>query len=670
MTPASASRGGGAVAAKRSRAGGLGERLWAPTERRASLAHLTSFRLGLEADSGVSLPDYASLHRFSLSEPEHFWRFLFDWLGLVADRDDARVATDVRSIARCRWFPGTRLSFAENVLRRRDESPALIGWREDRGREVVSWRALHERTARAAKGLRAMGVGRGDRVVGVLPNQADAMVAMLATNAVGAIWSVASPDFGAEALAERFAPLEPRVLFAQASSLYKGNLHDRREMLRGLAARLPTLEHTISVGEPAGLPGEVGLERFLADHPALHLDAERLPFDHPAFVFFTSGTTGPPKCILHGQGGVLLQLMKEHVLHYDLKPHDRFFQFTTTGWNMWYWLVTALAVEATAVLYDGSPFHPVEEILFHMAAAEGVTHFGTSPAYLERLRRSGARPGEHHDLSNLRAVLSTGSPLPGHAFDFVYEKVKPDVCLSSISGGTEVMTCFATGDPTGPVHRGELQVPALGMQVEVFDDAGKPRATGSGELVCSQAFPSVPLGFWNDPTGARFRAAYLERFPGTWHHGDWAGWGPSGGFLIHGRSDATLKPGGIRIGTAELYRPVNRLEAVEDSVAIAQEWKEDVRVVLFVKLAPGHGLDAALESEIRRAIRDAATPRHVPACIVEVDDVPYTHTGKIAELAVRESVHGRAVPNRKALRNPEALDAFVGRSELAAPQGA
>jgi acetoacetyl-CoA synthetase len=642
--------------------------LWRPSAERARAAQMTAFRVAAERLAGRPLGDTAALHAWSVADPAAFWSLVWEWCAVVGERG-ARILVDGERMPGARWFPDARLNFAENLLRRDGEEPALVARDEGGGRRMLSWRALRDEVSRTAKALRAAGVSAGDRVAGYLPNGPEAVVAMLAAASLGAVWSSCSPDFGVQGVLDRFGQIEPRVLFAVAGYSYAGKRHDVRQRVAEITARLPSLERTVlapGVGTADAPRGALAWHDFLAPFAPGPLSFERLPFDHPLYILYSSGTTGPPKCIVHGAGGTLLQHLKEHRLHVDLRAGDRFFYFTTTGWMMWNWLVSGLASGATLVLYDGSPFHPGPEALFDLAAAEGLDVLGTSAKFIDAVAKSGLRPRETHDLSRVRSLLSTGSPLAPESFDFVYDAIAPDVQLASISGGTDIVSCFVCGDPTGPVWRGECQMPGLGMAVAVFDATGRPAGVGvPGELVCTRPFPSMPVGFWNDPDGARYRAAYFERFPGVWHHGDWASWTAHGGLVIHGRSDATLNPGGVRIGTAEIYRQVETLDEVVESLVIAQPWDNDVRVVLFVRLREGLLLDDALRERIRRRIRERTTPRHVPARVVQVADIPRTRSGKIVELAVRDVVAGRPVRNRDALANPEALELFRDRPELA-----
>jgi acetoacetyl-CoA synthetase len=569
-----------------------------------------------------------------------------------------------------RWFPEARINFAENLLRRRDDAEALVFRSEAGHRRSLSFADLHAQVSRLVAALAAWGVAPGDRVAGYLPNLPEAVVAMLAATSLGAVWSSCSPDFGVRGVIDRFGQIEPKVLFTADAYFYAGKRHDCLAKVAELRGQLPGLERIVVVPyadvEPdlSALPGAIRLEEALAPHPQGPIPFQRLAFDHPLYILYSSGTTGAPKCIVHGAGGTLLQHLKEHRLHTDLSAGDRLFYFTTCGWMMWNWLASGLASEATLVLYDGSPFHPKPDVLFDLAQEERVSVFGTSAKFLDAAAKEELAPAESHDLSALRTILSTGSPLAPEAFDYVYERVKSDVQLASISGGTDIVSCFVLGSPWLPVHRGEIQCRGLGMAVDVFDDAGQPLPSGKGELVCTRPFPSMPIGFWADPDGVRYRAAYFARFSDVWCHGDFAEITANGGFVIHGRSDTVLNPGGVRIGTAEIYRQVEQIDAVLEGLVIGQDWEGDVRIVLFVRLREGVPLDPELEKRIRSRIRAGASPRHVPARIVQVDDIPRTRSGKIVELAVRDVVHGRPVRNREALANPEALELFADRDEL------
>ena len=658
--------------------------IWTPGTERIARANLTQFIEHVRRerpDGSAAVTDFPSLYNWSIAHPEAFWPEVWKGCGLVAEERTGRppwvevvVGLDRMAppdpVRGPRWFTGARLNFAENLLRYGDEQPAIIFWNEGGRQRALSFRALRGEVAAAAAALRASGVGVGDRVAGFLPNIPETIVAMLATTAVGAVWSSCSPDFGAGGVLDRFGQIRPRVLFCADGYRYAGKEIDSLDRAREVVARIPEIERVVVVPYLRartgleGMPGAVLWDEFLAPHAGALLRFERLPFDHPVYIMYSSGTTGLPKCMVHGAGGTLLQHLKELVYHTDLRRDDRIFYFTTCGWMMWNWMVSGLAVGATVVLFDGAPLAP-PPILWDMASAEGVTVFGTSAKYLAMAEKGGLEPGSTHDLGALRAILSTGSPLAGHSYDYVYRAIKQDVHLASISGGTDIVSCFALGNPIGPVWRGELQTRGLGMAVDVLDDSGAPVRGRDGELVCQRPFPSMPVGFWDDPSGSRYRAAYFERYPGVWRHGDWARLTEHGGLVILGRSDATLNPGGVRIGTAEIYRQVEQLPEVVESLVVGQDWEGDVRIVLFVRLREGVTLDEALRERIRRRIREHASPHHVPRKIIQVADIPRTISGKITELAVREVIHGRAVGNADALANPASLELFRGLEELA-----
>ena len=644
--------------------------LWRPDEGRIAGAAITAFREAVETRWQVALPDYAALHRWSVTHRARFWQTLWDVCGVVAECRGEAVLVHGDAMPGARWFPDARLNYAENLLRRRDDAAALVFRGEDAVRRRVSWRALRETVSRIAQALRACGVGPGDRVAGYLPNMPETAAAMLAASSMGAVWSSCSPDFGVRGVLDRFGQIAPKVLIGCDGYRYNGKHHDTRGKLAQIAAALPSAETVVMAAfdecrEPPD--AAVAWDEWLAPFAPGDIEFARLPFDHPLMILFSSGTTGPPKCIVHGAGGTLLKHLCEHRLHGDVRSGDRLFYFTTCGWMMWNWLVSGLASEATLLLYDGSPFHPSGEALFGFADAEGMTHFGTSARYLEALSKTGLRPAESHRLADLRMMFSTGSPLAPESFDYVYRCIKRDLCLSSISGGTDIVGCFALGNPALPVRRGELQCAALGMATEVWNDSGEAVAGEKGELVCTRPFPSMPVGFWNDADGARYRATYFRRFPGIWHHGDFAETTPSGGMIIHGRSDSTLNPGGVRIGTAEIYRQLEALPEVLESLVIGQAWGRDVRLVLFVVLCEGVSLDEALASRIKGHLRANASPRHVPAKIVQVAAVPRTRSGKLVELAVRDVVHGRPVANREVLDDPSVLDLYRDIPALAEP---
>jgi acetoacetyl-CoA synthetase len=638
--------------------------IWTPSLFRIADANLTRFMAFVEA-RGTPVADYGALYRWSIEDPAAFWQALWDFCGIRGTRGDGPALADGDRMPGARWFPGARLNFADNLLAGGPDAAPAIVFRNERGdRRELAWHELRADVARIADGLARDGIGAGDVVAGYLPNLPETVIAMLAAASLGATWTSCSPDFGIQGVLDRFGQVAPKALFTADGYLYAGRTIDSLGPIAGVLKSLSSVRRVVVVryAGGGGLPGAVEFSAY--GRRGLSRAVEPFPFDHPLYVLYSSGTTGVPKCIVHGAGGTLLQHLKEHRLHTDVKPGDRFFYFTTCGWMMWNWLVSALASEAALVLYDGSPLHPGPEVLWRIAADEGVTIFGTSPRYLAALEKAGYRPRERHAIASLRTVLSTGSPLGPEQYDFVASSIGPDVQLASISGGTDIVSCFALGNPLLPVYRGELQCRGLGMKVEVWDDAGRPVTGEKGELVCTAPFPSMPVGFWNDSDGARYRAAYFERFPGTWHHGDYALLTPRGGLVILGRSDAVLNPGGVRIGTAEIYRQVEQLPEVLESVVIGQEVGHDVRVVLFVRLREDLALDDALAERIRRQIRDNTTPRHVPAKILQVPEIPRTLSGKVVELAVRETVHGRPVRNTDALANPAALEHFRDRPEL------
>ena len=653
--------------------------LWQPSPERIARANLTSFAARIAARHGVELPDYTALYAWSLANSETFWQELWEFAGIVGQRG-TRTLVDGHRMPGARWFPDARLSFTENLFGRRerdDTGDAMVFWGEDKLKRHVSHAELYDAVSRTAEALRAAGVGAGDRVSGFLPNMPETVIAMLATAALGAIWSSASPDFGVQGVLDRFGQIEPKVLFTVDGYWYNGKPQPILDKVAAVAAGLPTLRCVVvasyleAKADFGRVPHAIGWQDFLAAHKPETMAFERFPFDHPLYILYSSGTTGVPKCIVHGVGGTLLQHVKEHRLHGDVNPGDRLFYFTTCGWMMWNWLASGLASGATLLLYDGSPFVGDGRILWDFAEQERMTHFGTSAKYIDALKKAGVVPRTHYGLDSLQAMFSTGSPLAPEGFDYVYQCVKDDLCLSSISGGTDIIACFALGCPTRPVWRGEPQCRALGMAVAAFDEDGHAIAAGSklrGELVCTQPFPSMPIGFWNDPGGTRYRAAYFERFPGVWCHGDYIEITEHDGMIIYGRSDATLNPGGVRIGTAEIYRQVEQLDEVLESIVIGQDWPPgelgDVRVVLFVRLREGLTLDNELIAKVKRQIRSNTTPRHVPAKVVQVSDIPRTKSGKIVELAVRNVVHGQAVKNVEALANPEALEQFRDRFEL------
>ena len=645
--------------------------LWRPSVERLNASNMMAYARLLEEKYSLCCADYDALHRWSIAEPAAFWESIWQFADVIHSQPWESVVEHPQRFPGARWFPGARLNFAENLLRRRDQGTALIAHLENGARRTLTYAELHAAVARVAAGLRARGAAPGDRVAAFLPNVPEAIIAMLATASIGAIWSSCSPDFGASGVLDRFGQIAPRVLFACDGYHYAGKVIDTRSRVAEIAARLPDLETLVMVpvlGRDPGpeLPRALRWEQFAeAAGPAPELVFAQLPFDHPLYVLYSSGTTGVPKCIVHSAGGTLLQHLKEHRLHVDLKPDDRLFYFTTCGWMMWNWLASGLASAAALVLYDGSPFHPEPDRLIDLIDAEDIAIFGTSAKYLSALEKAGVQPRAGRRLDKLHTVLSTGSPLSPESFRYVYRAFKDDLCLASISGGTDIVSCFVLGNPCAPVWEGEIQCRGLGMAVDIWNDAGAPVVGEKGELVCTQAFPSCPLGFWNDPGGEKFQAAYFARWPGVWAQGDYGEITAHGGIVIHGRSDAVLNPGGVRIGTAEIYRQVERVPEVLESVCVGQQWDDDVRVVLFVVLRPGIELDEPLQARIRAMVRAGASPRHVPALILQVADIPRTRSGKIAELAVRELIHGRPVRNAEALANPEALALYQGLAQLA-----
>lgn len=660
--------------------------LWQPSPERIAAAHVTAFRQFVNQRHGLQLADYEALWQWSIHNLGDFWGAVWDSSDVKAEHRGERVYLPADSMPDARFFPDARLNFAQNLLRRKDDLTAILFWGEDKVRRELSWRQLHAEVSRMQQWLAAQGVGPGDRVAAYLPNLPEAIITMLAASSLGAVFTSASPDFGAQGLIDRFGQVQPKVLVACDGYFYAGKTVDVRDKLAEAVPRLESLQAVLIVPYVAQA---LGARTDLAAIPKAELWAEalalfaggevrfvQLPFDHPLYILYSSGTTGVPKCIVHRAGGVLLKHLSEMRLHADVHTGDRVFYFTTCGWMMWNWLVSALTQSATLCLYDGSPFAAGGNILFDYADAVGMTHFGTSAKFIEAMDKAGLEPIKTHRLSALRSVFSTGSPLVAEGFDTVYQRIKRNVCLSSISGGTDLVSCFTLGTPTHPVWRGEIQAAALGMAVAVFDEDGKPLPDGQkGELVCTQPFPTMPLGFLVDGSmdkgRSKYMDAYFTRMPGVWHHGDYIERTAHHGYIIYGRSDATLNPGGVRIGTAEIYRQVEQLPEVVESLVIGQNWPpgtyNDVRVVLFVKLREGLELDEALINRIKLAIRNNTTPRHVPARVVQVHDIPRTKSNKIVELAVRNLVHGEPVKNLTALANPDALDEYRQlKSELEA----
>ena len=655
--------------------------IWRPSVERVQQANLTRF-VGLLRGRGEvvggreDVPlEYGVLHEWSVTHPERFWRAVVDFCGVAIEGIDEAEACGLDRVAPPdplvgpKWFVGARLNFAEQLLRFRDEQPAIIAWNENGRQQSLTFHELYHETMRIAAWLRSSGVGVGDRVVGFVPNIPEAVIAMLATTSLGAIWSSCSPDFGVQGVLDRFGQITPKVLVCAESYQYAGKRIDCRPRIEEFSARLPSVEHLLVVPTERDAAAATPLSKATRweeaakgwDASRSH-DFERFPFDHPIYIMYSSGTTGLPKCMVHGAGGTLLQHVKELTLHTDLRRSDRICYFTTCGWMMWNWLVSSLAVGATVVLYDGAPLHPRATMLWDLAEQEQLSLFGTSAKFLALSEKGGVYPAQTHDLTALRTILSTGSPLAEHSYDYVYHHVKPDVHLASISGGTDIISCFALGNPTAPVHRGELQCRGLGMSVTVYDPHGTDIVDTPGELVCTKPFPSMPIHFWDDPDGRKYHAAYFETFPNVWRHGDWAALTKHDGMMIYGRSDATLNPGGVRIGTAEIYRQVEQFPEIVESVAVAQEIGHDthgdIRIVLFIRLRDGTTFDDELAKRLRQTIRDNTSPLHVPKVIIPVPDIPKTISGKITEIAIRETIHGRPVTNKDALANPDALAFF------------
>ena len=639
--------------------------LWQPDEERIASSNMKRFMDAAEKEAGQAFPDYDALYRWSVDQKEAFWSLLWDFCGVIGHNGE-RILVDGEDIEKATWFPDASLNFAENLLRRDDDTIAIHFRAEDRVERSMSWKELNRQLACVADWLRQQGVGPGHRVAGYVANMPEAVVAMLATASLGGIWTSTSPDFGEESVIERFGQTEPTILFAVDGYFYNGKVIDIRDRVQAVQQAIPSIRQTVLIplAELDAPDGTLPWQSLIASADPPEPLFEPRGFNDPLYILYSSGTTGKPKCITHKVGGVLLQHLKELQLHSDVKPGDRVFYFTTCGWMMWNWLVSALACEATVVLYDGSPFYPSGNVLWDYTDAIGITLFGTSAKYLDALSKAGLEPAKSHDLSSLRTLCSTGSVLAPESFDYVYRSIKSDLCLASISGGTDIVSCFVLGCPVRPVWRGESQCRGLGMAVAVFDEGGNAVHGVKGELVCTQTFPSQPAFFWGDPDGSKYHDAYFARFDNCWHHGDYVKLTEHDGIIIYGRSDATLNPGGVRIGTAEIYRHVEQLDDIRESLVIGQEWDNDVRIVLFVVLAGSATLDDALIRKIRTTIREKCSPRHVPAKILQVTEIPRTRSGKIVELAVREVVHDRPVKNLHALANPEALEQYRNRPEL------
>lgn len=648
----------------------MAKMLWKPSTERINKTNVTAFVDFVNKLYSKSFNSYDDLFPWSVTDISDFWDSFWDFAEVKASRRFDSIVDDPYRLPGARWFIGARLNFAENLLRYRDDRVALIFKGESQEPIRVTYAQLYDQVARLAKSLRDLGVTQEDRVVGFMPNMIEAVVAMLAATSIGATWSSCSPDFGIKGVLDRFGQIQPKVLFTADGYSFGGKRFDSLERVSGILQDLPSIEKVIVVPymeerlDITSIANSVHYQDFLSRESNLEIHFEQVPSDHPLYIMFTSGTTGLPKCMVQSVAGVLVNQLKELKLHTDVKREDTIFYFTTCGWMMWNWLVCSLALGATVVLYDGSPFYPEDGSLWKLAQNEKITIFGTSARYLAEIERRGVKPGTEYDLSNLKTILSTGSSLSVDSFEYAYRDIKKDMLLSSISGGSDINGCFAGGVPTVPVYAGELQRRCLGMKVEIFNDKGDPVVQKQGELVCTASAPSMPLYFWNDPTGEKYHNAYFDVYPGVWRHGDYAEITEHNGIIMYGRSDATLNPGGVRIGTAEIYRQVEMVNEVEDSVVVGQNWNDDVRVILFVKLKKGVELTKELETKIKATIRQNTSPRHLPAKIIPIADIPYTISMKKVELAVRNIIHGKPVLNIDALANPQSLDLYRDIKDL------
>ena len=644
--------------------------IWSPSAESIERTQLYDFIRYVQSRTGILHENYTALWEWSVDERPLFWDCIWEFCSVIGDKEEILYEDQAGSMFDARFFPESRLNYAQNLLRYKSEQVALVFRDETGAEQQLSYAELHNAVSRWQQALSDLGVQKGDCVAGYMPNMIETVIAMLASVSLGAIWSSASPDFGVQGVVDRFGQIKPKVLITVDGYYYNGKTVDVLEKVKDVQPQLEGLEKTVIVPFAGSahdlnvLQNAISQDEFIRSYVSQAIEYERVSFDHPLYIMFSSGTTGVPKCIVHGHGGTLLQHLKEHQLHSNMKAGDPVFYFTTCGWMMWNWLVTGLASGVTLMLYDGSPFYPDGNVLWDYTSSHGCTFFGTSAKYIEAMKSHEIHPAQTHDLSALRTMASTGSPLVHASFDFVYEHIKSDVHLASITGGTDIVSCFMLGNPISPVYRGEIQCAGLGMDVAVYDDEGRPVTAGSGELVCQQGFPSMPVHFWNDEGGKRYRSAYFEAYDNVWTHGDWIEKTEQGGFIVHGRSDATLNPGGVRIGTAEIYRQVEKIDAVIDSVAVGQDWGGDVRVVLFVIMRDGFTLDEDLVASIKSVIRKGASPRHVPAKIIAISDIPRTKSGKISEIAVRDVIMGRAVKNTEALANPESLDLYKDLNDL------
>jgi len=639
--------------------------MWKPSVEQIERSQMFEFKEFINTRHGLNLDSYTDLHDWSVDNIHEFWAFAWEFFDIIHTQPYTQVVDDVSKMPGAKWFTGVRLNFAENLLRRRDDKTALIFKGESQPVRKLTYAELYSEVAKTAAALRTAGVEKGDRVAGFVPNMPESIIAMLATTSIGAIWSSSSPDFGIKGVLDRFSQIEPKVLFAANGYFYNGKFHDSLEKLKGILHDLPSVEKVVVIPYSDEDPdiciisNSILFSDFI-DNDEEEIEFEQLPFDHPLYIMYSSGTTGLPKSIVHGAGGTLLQHLKELQLHCDLCEQDTIFYFTTCGWMMWNWLVSSLVTGASLVLYDGAPFFPDANAMWKMAEELGITVFGTSAKFIAGSEAAGNKPISTNDLSNVRLILSTGSPLMEENFDYIYRDVKKDVQLASISGGTDIVSCFAGGSPMLPVYRGELQCSGLAMDVDAFDHKGKSSRNAKGELVCKKAFPSMPIYFWNDPDGQKYHNAYFDKFENIWYHGDYIEINDHGGIKIFGRSDATLNPGGVRIGTAEIYRVVEQMAEVADSLVVGVQSNGDEQVALFLKMDEGAILNDNLINQIKSSIRANCSPRHVPSIIKSVEDIPYTISGKKVELAVKKIIHGEEVTNKDALANPEALDCFKG----------